>query len=517
MNSDAHSSLPRSGPDTRVKHAGARKESAQPPNVLIIHADQHRWDCIGAAGNPDVETPNIDALARAGVRYCNSFCCYPVCTPSRYSLLSGLHVHQHLGWTNHSTLSPALPTFPRILRDAGYATKAVGKMHFTPTYLDVGFDDMVLAEQDGPGRWDDDYHRDLKRLNLVDAVDIIDQRSEYRQHAADEYWRTFGAVASDLPAEHHSTSWIGSHALAAVDDWNRGTPNLLMVGFIKPHHPHDPPAPWSEMYDPETLTLLPGWTEEVPPLDRGGGYFPNETLTAADLRRMMAMYYGNVSHIDDYVGRLVERLKERGLYENTMIIYTSDHGDHLGYHHLGLKGGYLYDSIMRVPLIVKYPGGKDEGTVSRAMVNNIDVAPTILGQAGREIPHSMPGSDLLNAEVDADTVFAENAGGREYAVRTGTRKLLYRGPDGTSQFFDLENDPEERVNLFDDPAHREEIDELLRKLMHWQIFGSRTPNVVDEEAPVIRQPNAQSPHDGHREETAAYYRQAIRRSHLFSP
>ena len=113
----------------------------QQPNVLIIHADQHRIDCLGAYGNKDIRTPNIDALAADGVRYDNSFCPHPVCTPSRYSLLSGLYVHEHRGWTNHTTLAPDIETFPKILRQAGYRTAAVGKMHFTPTYLDVGFDE----------------------------------------------------------------------------------------------------------------------------------------------------------------------------------------------------------------------------------------------------------------------------------------------------------------------------------------------------------------------------------------
>ncbi|MGC9468484.1 MAG: sulfatase family protein [Anaerolineae bacterium] len=107
------------------------------PNILLIHADQHRADCLGAYGNPDVEMPNLDALAAKGVRYENSFCTIPVCTPSRYLLLSSQYIHQHLGWAAHSTLPPALPTSRRVLRDAGYRTRAVGKMHFTPTYLDI--------------------------------------------------------------------------------------------------------------------------------------------------------------------------------------------------------------------------------------------------------------------------------------------------------------------------------------------------------------------------------------------
>ncbi|MHB1319616.1 MAG: sulfatase-like hydrolase/transferase, partial [Anaerolineae bacterium] len=187
------------------------------PNILIIHADQHRWDCLGTYGNPDIRTPHIDALAEDGVRYENSFCPFPVCTPSRYSFLSSQYVHQHLGWTNHCTLAPGIPTFPRVLRNAGYRTKAVGKMHFAPTYLDVGFEEMLLAEQDGPGRFDDDYHRWLRDEGLVDAIDIVDQRSEYREKAPRIYWDTLGALRSDLDEAHHSTTWIAERAIETLD------------------------------------------------------------------------------------------------------------------------------------------------------------------------------------------------------------------------------------------------------------------------------------------------------------
>ena len=145
------------------------------PNILVIQADQHRYDCLGCTGNPDVRTPNIDAIAYDGTVYENAFCPYPVCTPSRFSFLTGLYVHQHMGWSNHCTVPAGLPTFPKILREAGYRTKAVGKMHFTPTYLDVGFDEMLLAEQHGTGRYDDDYHRYLQDHDLVDEIDLIDQ------------------------------------------------------------------------------------------------------------------------------------------------------------------------------------------------------------------------------------------------------------------------------------------------------------------------------------------------------
>jgi len=480
------------------------------PNILLIHADQHRWDCLGAYGNPDVRTPNIDRLAADGVRYDNSFCAYPVCTPSRYSLLTGLYVHQHLGWTNHCTLPRTMPTFPRILRDAGYRTAAVGKMHFTPTYLDVGFQEMFLAEQDGPGRFDDDYHRYLRDRGLADRFDVVDQRQEYRKDAPQAYRDCFGAAESDLPEEHYSTTWIAERAMEQIARWDGGG-NLLMVGFIKPHHPFDPPAPWSRMYDPDRLTLLPGWTEQTPAHDlrHARGYFPNDTLTEARVRHIMAMYYATISQIDHHVGRMLEQLCARGLYDRTMVLYTSDHGDYVGFHHMVLKGNHLYDPLVKVPLIVKYPAGVGAGTVSDALNSNVDVAPTILARAGCEAPRSLAGMDLLANPAGRERVFTEGWGAGAYMVRSRTRKLLWCRQEDHSQLLDLQADPLEMHNLIDDPARRDEVRALREDLARWALFDAPSRTYLDEYAETIDRPNVRSLRTGHRDEIVEYFRRQV--------
>jgi len=490
------------------------------PNVLIIHTDQQRIDTLGAYGNGDVRTPNIDALAADGVTFTNSFCCFPVCTPSRYSLLTGLYVHQHLGWDNHCTLPSGLETFPRILREAGYRTRAVGKMHFTPTYLDVGFEQMHLAEQHGPGRWDDDYHRYLMARDLADRIDLMDQVDEYRTHAPPEYYDCFGAVESDLPEQHHSTTWIGDRAVEAIARWADG-PNLLMVGFVKPHHPLDPPAPWSRMYEPEKLSLLPGWTESPLPRDveYHRGFFDHTTLTEPRLRRAMAMYYGTVSQIDHHVGRMIDLLKQKGLYDETLIIYTSDHGDYLGFHHLLLKGNFMYDPLVKVPLIVKFPGRTRAGEVCDALVSNVDLAPTILAVADCPRGRFMSGLDLAGPTAGRDFIFAESPRAREYMVRSRTHKLLLRKQREKSLFFDLENDPLELTDLSSEPACRERMDAYARRLAEWALFECPTPPHLDEYAPIIGAPNARRLDHGHRERVQAYYAEKMRTAadELFRP
>jgi len=480
------------------------------PNILLIHTDEHRWDCLGFYGNPQIHTPHLDRLAADAVRFDNSFCPYPVCTPSRYSLLAGLYAHQHGGWTNHSTLAPGIPTFPRLLRQAGYRTKAVGKMHFTPTYLDVGFEEMELAEQDGDGRLDDDYHRALMAHGLIDALDLIDQRAEFRRRAPARYWETFGAQPSDLPEEWHSTTWIADRAMETLEGWT-DSGNLLMVGFIKPHHPFDPPEPWARMYDPEKIDPLPGWLDAEPDCDRAyhAGYFPNHELTEPAIRRITAHYYATISQIDHHVGRMIDLLKRKGLYDDTMILFTSDHGDYMGFHHMILKGGHMYEPLMRVPLLIKFPGNQGAGTARDALVSNIDLSPTILRQAHIEPPECMKGLDLADPTADRPMIFAEDRRGQVYMARSRTHKLILSHDPDQCLFFDLERDPLELTNRFHDPTYQPLVREHLDALARWLMFDAVPPTYLDEQAPCIDRPNVPDPHDDHRQRMLAYFERKI--------
>jgi len=478
------------------------------PNILLIHADQHRFDCLGAYGNPDVRTPNIDALAAEGVAWTNSFCCFPVCTPSRYSLLTGLYVHQHLGGTNHSTLPSGLPTLPRLLRRAGYDTAAVGKMHFTPTYLDVGFERMRLAEQHGPGRWDDDYHRHLMAVGLADRIDLIDQEAEFRRRAPGAYWDRLGTAVSDVPEEHHSTTWIGDRAVEEIGRWSPDGAHLLMVGFIKPHHPFDPPAPWDRMYDPGALALPAGWTERPLPQDTAfsRGYFRYADMTEASFRRVLAGYYANISHIDQQVGRMIDAVRARGLDARTLVVYTGDHGDYMGCHHLALKGNHMYDPLVKVPLVIRRPGGP-AGEVSDALVSNVDVAPTLLAAAGCEAPPEMAGLDLAARREGREVVFAE--AGREVMARTRTHKLLLCRDRTQSQLFDLRADPHEMDNLIARPEAARVLADLTDRLTRWSLFEAAAPVHLDERAPRIAADNVPDLDDDHRERMQAYFREKL--------
>ncbi|GMW02309.1 MAG: arylsulfatase [Candidatus Hydrogenedentota bacterium] len=490
---------------------GADTEGTDRPNFLVIISDQHRADCIAHKGNPDIRTPSLDALAKDGVHYEECFCPFPVCTPSRYSVLSGLYVNQHKGWNNRCTLHPDIPTFPKLLRAAGYSTACVGKMHFTPTYLDVGYDRMYLSEQDGDGRWDDDYHRELMKLGLVDINDLEDQVREFRAHARPEYMPRCGAIPSNLPLKHHSTEWAGRKALDLMDEWTGGG-NLLTVSFIKPHHPFDPPPELEGLYDPAKVTLPPGWTPECFEHDLAlhPGYFPHTSLTEESLRRVVAYYYATIEHIDTQIGSFVDALKRKGLYDNTVIVYLSDHGEYLGFHHMILKGNHMYDALARVPLIVKYPNSKRAGERPRELVSLIDVAPTILKQAGLEPADKMAGLDLAVPGAGRSIAFCESFRGNQVMARTNEHKLLLSRDPARSLLFDLKSDPLEQIDKAEDAEYAAVKQALTEKVLAWQ---GETPDFeayVDLDAPQIDQPNVPPKDLGHRDAIIAYYRGKIR-------
>jgi arylsulfatase A-like enzyme len=266
------------------------------------------------------------------------------------------------------------------------------------------------------------------------------------------------------------------------------------------------------MYDPAGLTLLPGWTDACLPADLAfrPGYFDNTTLTESALRRVMAYYYATISQIDAQVGRMLDVLKAKGLYDNTLVVYNSDHGEYLGFHHLLLKGNRMYDPLIKVPLIVKFPGQARAGEVSDELVNSLDVGPTLLGWAGCDAPKSWAGADLTDG-IDRQVIFAESGRGHEYMARTQTRKLLLTADPAQSLFFDLQSDPLEMDNRFHDPACQAEIADLREHLLHWALFDQPSPVHLDEAAPIIAGANVYQPADPdaqrERAERVAYFAQ----------
>ena len=283
-----------------------------------------------------------------------------------------------------------------------------------------------------------------------------------------------------------------------------------MVGFIKPHHPFDPPAPWHKMYDPQKLTLLPGWTSENFPHDFqfSRGYFPYDRLTEAGLRRVMAYYYANISLIDRQVGRLIALLKEKRLYDNTLIVFTADHGEYMGFHHMILKANHMYDPLVKVPLLIKWPDSRRAGAVSERLVSNIDLAPTLCRAAGLCPDAGMHGEDLWADGPNRQIVFCEQ--GPPVMARSRSWKLLVLGgPPEKDLVFNLFSDPLEMHNLAGTPQVREEVERLRAAIAAWrpQPLERRYVNL---QAPQISGPNVPPPGTDHRPAIIDYYQAKMR-------
>jgi arylsulfatase len=448
-------------------------------NVLLISADQLRRDALGCYGNPIVQTPNVDALAAQGVRFDGMFTAYPVCAPNRATLVTGRYPSVHRLRSNGMRLPRAELTLMQVLHTAGYRTYGSGKMHFGPqwqfpadgspimdpdpsTAIDpqpgedefpwYGFDRVCLTEDHRMGP----YGRYLARhgYNVWDEL----HSASFPQHAT---------VRSPFPEEHHQTTWITDRALEYLDGHPAGAPFFLWVSYVHPHHPFNPPAPYDAMYRPQDMPL-PVWDESE--VSRWPEAYRRKYLATAggheavgmcnlqdeDWQRIKAYYYGMISLIDKNVGRLVETLRERGQLEDTVILFTADHGENLGDHHLLFKGT-TYDCVTAMPFIVRWPENPCPGAARDLLCSAIDVMPTVLELAGLEAPEPSPiqGASLVPALGDdgyrlRDALLIENAGLRR-SVHTGDALLTWHGEDTHGELYDLAADPRCLANLWDTP------------------------------------------------------------------
>jgi arylsulfatase A-like enzyme len=531
-------------------------QANRPPNVLLIMADQLRADALGCAGNSIVQTPNLDALARGGVGFNNAYVQCPVCMASRAAIHTGRYPRA-LRMPSMGILPPEETTIAETLRRNGYATGMFGKLHLTPmgytrlvlnseTPLDVdhflgaagvdspwsraaaedpmkrsyGFDETVGVEDSLWGHWLDWLeHESPEHARYAQAENWRASRSalKYGEHAR----RMFHPTVSDffdsrIPAELSASRFIVDRSI----DYIRRTaekPFFVHCSFVDPHHPFNAPEPFNRMYEPADMPPPPpAELSTYPAALRGKAAetiermqsFPDELLQWAQ-----ANYYGMISNIDDCIGRLLTALDELGLRDNTIIVFTSDHGDHVGgRHRLVYKSPPLFDDIMRVPFIINWPGSARGGGIQAGrridgLVQEIDIYPTIMSLLGLPIHGGVQGHDLtplfaygetesaekptsgppwgdppasgkpgaarpvhaaspaydrVFCELDdlPDPVYVSNA-----AVRTRDWKLNYFHHSRSGLMFDLRNDPNETVNLFDDPGYADRRWELTAQLL----------------------------------------------------
>ncbi len=449
-----------------------------PPNLLILYTDQQRHDALRCAGNPEIVTPHLDRLASQGVRFTRHFVNCPVCMPSRVSMLSGQYPHTLSIFTNGTPVPEDVVTLPRLLRNHGYYSANLGKLHFLnhanrdhrevhPTY---GFDHLEISDEPGPY---DDAYRAYVRRQMPDQLDHI---SAFVFPPAARQWRE--VLRPDDPVKHPDTwdawtpkvftgrddathtAFVGQRTidfLQAHADASR--PFLCIAGFYSPHSPLFAPQRYFDLYDRDALST-PSYPSsfEATRLEKG---YTDEVLRAAKHG-----YYAMVSEVDAWVGRILEALDATGRADDTVVVFTSDHGEYLGDFARWGKGP-PEDCSAGVPLLVRGVGpDRGVGGVCEGLVESVDIVPTLLELAG------VPAPGFLQGESFAAAVRGEPFDGRDEvliqqadwkALRSSThRYVLHR--DGRERLYDLAAPWGEYQDVADDPAHAATLHAMRHRL-----------------------------------------------------
>ena len=461
------------------------------PNVLWICTDQQRYDTLGCYGNDFVDTPNVDALADDGVRFETAFCQNPVCAPSRASFLTGRYPRTTGVRGNGQAIPETETLVTRELADAGYVCGLAGKLHISPANpsveepptlgerrIDDGYADFHWSHGTGHPSPANEYRTWLREQ----GVEYETRPIEGTEHA--EY---------GMPAEYHQTTWCANRAEAFIEEAaERDHPWLFSVNPFDPHHPFLAPEEYLEPYlDRLDDIPLPAYEEgehdDKPPWYRScheGAYnfdnmFPFPRMDDEDHRIVRATYWAMCDLLDDAVGQLLDALERTGQREDTIVIFMSDHGELLGDHGIYLKGPFLYEESMRVPLVVSGPDVQ-EGVESDALVELVDLAPTLLDAAEVDIPKGMQGRSLWplltgDQSVDdhRDSVYAESYDTVHWQsdpsdcstmLRTGDHKLIRHHSTDQGELYDLREDPNEVENHWNDPDYADVRTDLLEEM-----------------------------------------------------
>lgn len=440
--------------------ANAQNESEK-PNILFIMSDQHNANALGCYGSDVVKTPNIDRIARQGVVFEKAYCQTAQCVPSRYSIWTGMYARSTGTYYNGQGQNPEINTVADIFKKQGYVTGTIGKHHMVMNEANNkhGFD--VVSVPTG----------NMKVINTLPYEEAHPGRS---------------AVGTYSGSNEKHTS--GLTAIEAMDfiETNSKNPFVLWFSFYGPHTPITPSEPWASQYNYEDIDLPPNntsidfkapGTESL--LSKSGTY------SSADLhKKTLALYYGMISQIDYNIGLVLDKLDELGIADNTIIVYTADHGEMMSEHGSWTKGHSGYDATVRVPMVISYPSKLRKGERVSKLVCSIDLLPTLLDLAGQDIPKNIQGKSLVGLNNDirdwrkfAFSEIGQNTDNSVLTVKSEQQKYVQFRKNSEvvyEQFFDNETDPWEMTNLMDDKAYSKTIKKHKIALKKWE---EETPGV----------------------------------------
>ncbi len=480
--------------------------SVETPNILWICTDQQRYDTIGALGNPHVSTPNIDSLVADGVAFTHAYCQSPICTPSRASFLTGMYPSAaHVNGNGNDCFSATYPLITRTLADIGYDCGLIGKLH-----LASAFRRIEPRADDGYRYW---QYSHAPRDDWQEGHDYAD------------WVRSKGYVLGELtknpegvPAELHQTTWCAEKTIEFIREERNG-PWLASVNIYDPHPPFNPPQSYREQFNPadmpeplfkesdleqqhklrqidfQSKVQTPDELDIRNPIlaQSPRSSTKPELVGQRDAKTLKAAYYAMIKLVDDQLGRILDVLNETGQRENTVIIFTSDHGEMLGDHGLVQKGCRFYEGLVRVPLIFSWQGHFESGLKSDALVELVDKVPTLLKLAGLPIPERIHGKSLLSfltGEADKnhhrDFVRCEYYDAldmRDHSFATMFRDkryklVVYHGHE-EGELYDLVDDPDEFNNLWHVSEKQNTKLDLLKRSFDTSMFAmDRDPERV---------------------------------------
>ncbi|MBD0378759.1 sulfatase family protein [Paenibacillus sedimenti] len=447
------------------------------PNLLLIFTDQQRWDTLGAYGNRAIHTPHLDRLAQEGAVFENAITPSPLCAPARACTMTGFAAGKTLVFDNES--APAIAEGESIaayLSKAGYYSQAIGKMHFTPDGQTYGMDRLILSEE----------MRGVRTAEHLEDVHFDDYDQYLIQHGVWGWekppeigYNELKPLVNGLPKELHITQWCGDRTVEWLQNERPvDRPFFLWTSFVKPHAPFDCPGHLTDLYDPAAMPKP--WVSDKDGTAKNPYMQSHRRAMEADLYSEQALllnrayYYANITFIDEQIGRITQTLEEEGLADNTLVIFTSDHGELLGDHRLWFKN-LGYEGSLHVPMIARWPGVIGPGTRCDELTTLLDIFPTFVNRAcGNRDHDGRSGVDLLKllaepASVRRDVVCSEFYVAPNYMlhVRSKAWKYLFYQNGGYEELYHLVDDPQELIDLAEDPDFAVVKKELQEAAVQW--------------------------------------------------
>lgn len=458
------------------------------PNILLLLTDQQRYDVLSCNGAEICQTPAADEISANGVRFTHAYTPISLCSPARASLLTGLYAHNHGQLANMGNFNGVFAdqvlsqtAYPKLLATAGYQTSCIGKWH--------------LAREGDTEQWGFDNWRsfgDWNRMLQSEGLDYNIARDEVQRMEWGGTAPFYGRAK--LPAEKMMEAWVADQAIDLISaSASNNHPFMIAANFFGPHFPYAVPAPYDTMYNSDSVTRWDNFDDQFvnkPSIQQKEMLRWNAShLTWNDWQKVIAAYWGFCTYIDDQIRRILDCLKKTGQWNNTVIIFSSDHGDMLGSHRLFNKGFHMYDETHHIPLIISHADKTQQASVCDQFVSLVDLMPTFLDLARAEVPSHLDGQSLCalltGQEVVnwRDDIFAEFHGYESTLasvrmVRTKSWKYVYN-PSSEDELYDMVSDPAELYNLADQLGYKHVLRRMKGRLVNW--MRQTNDSIVDEE------------------------------------